>query len=44
VDEFLHLTMASLNSALEKGGHSTDGHVEISLRRLRLVCQFVAEL
>ena len=44
MDKFLHLSMASLISALEKGGHSTGGHVGILLRRSRLICQFVAEL
>ena len=44
MDEFLHLAMASLNSALEKRGHSTSGHMGILLRRSRLVCRFMAEL
>ena len=44
VDDDKYLAIASLNSCLEKGGHSTSLHLGILFRRVRLTGRLAAEL
>ena len=44
IEELLHFLIVSMNSALEKVGHSIHGKDRISSRKFKLICYWLAEL